>query len=149
MVFNRRLHRLRFSDLERLSKDNINDSSIEIKTKKTSQNVVIPLHSIVKSIIEKYNYALPKAISNQNLNEYIKEVAKKAGIEEDIYVEETKGTLKVTRTDKKYNFVSAHTARRSFATNAFLAVAPTIQIMKMTGHTTEKAFLSYIKKCYR
>ena len=66
---------LRYSDLGRLSKDNIKDGSIEIKTKKTSKNVVIPLHTIVKSILEKHNYDLPKVISNQKFNEYIKEVA--------------------------------------------------------------------------
>ena len=136
---------LRFSDLERLSKDNINDSSIEIKTKKTSQNVVIPLHTVVKSILEKYDYKLPKVISNQKFNEYIKEVAKLAKIKDDILTEETKGILKIRKTEKKYNLVSAHTARRSFATNAFIAGVPTIQIMKMTGHKSEKVFLQYIK----
>ena len=135
---------LRFSDLERLSKDNIN-GSIEIKTKKTGQNVVIPIHPIVRGMLEKYDYTLPRVISNQKFNEYIKEVAKRADIDEDVYVEETKGGLKVTTTEKKYNLVSAHTARRSFATNAYLAGVPTIQIMKMTGHATEKAFMSYIK----
>ena len=136
---------LRFSDLERLSKDNINDSSIEIKTKKTGKTVVVPISPIIKSILDKYDDMLPKMISNQKFNEYIKEVAKRAKIDEDILIEETKGTLKVQKTEKKYNLVSAHTARRSFATNAFLAGVPTIQIMKLTGHSTEKAFLSYIK----
>lgn len=136
---------LRFSDLERLSKNNINGNVIEIKAKKTSQNVVIPLHSVVKSILEKYDYLLPKVISNQKFNEYIKEVAKRAKIEEDVFTEETKGTLKIRKTEKKYNLVSAHTARRSFATNAFIAGVPTIQIMKMTGHKTERVFLNYIK----
>ena len=136
---------LRFSDLERLSKENINDDSIEIKTKKTGKTVVIPIGSIVKNILDKYDEKLPKMISNQKFNEYIKEVAERAGIDEDILVEETKGNLTIRKTEKKYNLVSAHTARRSFATNAFIAGVPTIQIMKMTGHSTEKAFLSYIK----
>ena len=136
---------LRFSDLERLSKENFNDHVIEIKTKKTGKTVVVPINTMVKSILEKYDYQLPKIISNQKFNEYIKEVAEKAKIDEDILIEETKGALKVTKTEKKHNLVSAHTARRSFATNAFLAGVPSIQIMKMTGHATEKVFLSYIK----
>lgn len=37
------------------------------------------------------------------------------------------------------------TARRSFATNAYLQNVPTISIMKITGHRTEKSFLKYIK----
>jgi len=136
---------LRYSDLERLSKDNINGNVVEIKMRKTGKTVVVPINPMVKSILEKYDNKLPKIISNQKFNEYIKEVAKQAKITEDIFTEETKGTLKVTRTEKKYDLVSAHTARRSFATNAFLAGVPTIQIMKMTGHKSEKVFLNYIK----
>ena len=136
---------LRFSDLERLSKENIKNNMIEIKTKKTDKNVIIPLHSIIKSILEKYNYQLPKIMSNQKFNDYIKEVAERAKIDEDILIEETKGTFKIKKIEKKYNLVSAHTARRSFATNAYIAGVPTIQIMKMTGHKSEKVFLNYIK----
>jgi integrase len=46
---------------------------------------------------------------------------------------------------EKYNLISTHTARRSFATNLFLADVPPISIMKITGHKTERAFLSYIR----
>ena len=46
---------------------------------------------------------------------------------------------------KKYELVSTHTARRSGATNMYIAVIPTLAIMKITGHKTEKAFLKYIK----
>lgn len=50
-----------------------------------------------------------------------------------------------TQTMPKYKLVSSHTARRSFATNAYLAGVPTISIMKITGHKTESAFMKYIK----
>ena len=45
----------------------------------------------------------------------------------------------------KYQLVSSHTARRSFATNAYKSGVPTIAIMKITGHTKESTFLKYIK----
>ena len=45
----------------------------------------------------------------------------------------------------KYKFIHTHTARKSFATNAFIARVPTISIMKMTGHTTEVQFLRYVR----
>lgn len=136
---------LRFSDLSRLSKDNLSQDNITIQTQKTGTTVVIPLHSTIKKILMKYHYHLPKMISNEKFNEYIKEVSKQAKINDSILVEETKGTLKTKKTEKKYNLISAHTARRSFATNAFLAGIPPIQIMKITGHKTEKSFMIYIK----
>jgi len=136
---------LRFSDFSRLTKNNIQKDNIEILTQKTLTPVIIPLHTYVKAILEKYDYSLPKVISNQKFNKYIKEVCEAAKIEDDVLVNETKGVLRTSKTEKKSDLVSAHTARRSFATNAFLAGVPPIQIMKITGHKTEKAFMTYIK----
>lgn len=136
---------LRFSDFSRLTKKNIQKGNIEMLTQKTRTPVVIPVHTYVKTILEKYDYNLPKVISNQKFNKYIKEVCEAARIEEDVLVNETKGILRTSKTEKKSDLVSAHTARRSFATNAFLAGVPPIQIMKITGHKTEKAFMTYIK----
>lgn len=136
---------LRFSDFSRLTRKNIHKENIEILTQKTLTSVVIPLHTYVKAILEKYEYNLPKVISNQKFNKYIKEVCQAAKIDDDILVNETKGVLRTSKTEKKADLVSAHTARRSFATNAFLAGVPPIQIMKITGHKTEKAFMTYIR----
>ena len=136
---------LRFSDLGKLTNDNFTKSTIEITTQKTDTSISIPLHPIVSNILNKHNYSLPKLMSNQKFNEYIKEVAKLAKIDEPILVEQTKGTLKTKQTVSKYTLISAHTARRSFATNAFIAGVPPIQIMKLTGHKTEASFMKYIK----
>jgi len=137
---------LRFSDLSKLNKDNITvDNTINITTLKTNQKVIVPIHPITKQIFEKYNYQLPREISNQKFNEYLKDVAKIAGIKELITTESTVGGFKVSHTTEKYNLVTSHTARRSMATNAFLMDMPSISIMKITGHKTESAFMRYIK----
>lgn len=137
---------LRFSDLSQLKSENISeDGTITVKTQKTGKTVVIPIHTIVRTILAKYNNELPKMLSNQKFNDYIKEVAKAADIDESIFLQTTKGGLSYTETVPKYSLVTSHTARRSFATNAFLAGVPTISIMKITGHKTESAFMKYIK----
>ena len=136
---------LRFSDLSQLNKDNITDDTIAIKTIKTGTPVVIPLHSIVRSILGKYDNNLPKIPSNQKFNDYIKEIAALAGIKDSVKVEQTKGDLTIKTSTPKHQLVTSHTARRSFATNAFLADMPAIAIMKITGHKTESAFMKYIK----
>ena len=41
--------------------------------------------------------------------------------------------------------IGTHTARRSFCTNAYLSKMPVIDIMALSGHTTEKEFYNYIK----
>lgn len=136
---------LRFSDYSQIKKEDIkiiNGVTLISKlTQKTTERVEIPLGLIAINILKKYEYELPKPISNQNMNEYIKELCQMAGIEEMITLY-TKGR---TITAEKYKLVSTHTARRSFATNTYLAGIPILEIMQMTGHRTEKAFLTYIK----
>ena len=136
---------LRYSDLKRLTDKNFSDSSIEIKTQKTDTNVVIPLTPIVKLILEKYEYELPKLASNQKFNDYIKEVCKLAEINESVREEQVKGGMKKIEHVPKYKLVTMHTARRSFATNAYIKGVPAMRIMMMTGHRTEKSFMKYIK----
>lgn len=136
---------LRFSDLKQLRKEHFSDSTITIATVKTGETVVIPLHWTVKEIFNKYNYTLPRVISNQKFNKYLKTVGEKSEIDDNVIISETRGGLRYDTTVKKYSLISVHTARRSFATNMFLNDIPTLSIMKITGHRTEKTFLKYIK----
>jgi integrase len=112
---------------------------------KTGEIVVIPLHWIVTAILQKYNYDLPRSISNQKMNDYLKEIGEKAGIDESVSITKFEGGIKVARTSNKYKLISTHTARRSGATNMYLAGIPAISIMKITGHKTEQAFMRYIQ----
>ena len=137
---------LRFSDLTTLSRDCIKNGRITInKTQKTGVKVVIPMFRHTAQILEKYNYNLPNLISNQKFNDYIKEACQKAGINENTTKTITKGGVIVTKVGEKWEFVSSHTARRSFASNLYQEGLSHITIMEITGHTTEDSFLKYIK----
>lgn len=139
---------LRFSDFTALQSeqfqtiDNLN--VIRVDTKKTAEQVIIPTHSRVKEIIQKYN-GPPKTLSNQKMNLYLKELGVLAGLTQEIIITKTVGGKKQSTTYKKYELLSTHTARRSFATNAYKAGVPTIAIMTITGHQTEDAFMRYIQ----
>lgn len=136
---------LRFSDFTSITADNIRFNTLHIEQQKTGKKVSIPLHPIVLEIWKKYDEQLPSVISNQKFNEYIKEACKLAGIDGPEQKSITKGGLRMKKTYKKYELVSSHTARRSFATNLFLSGFPTLSIMQITGHRTETAFMKYIK----
>jgi integrase len=136
---------LRFSDLSKLNKDNVSSDIISVRTLKTGAVVDIPIHPVIRSILGKYEGCMPKIPSNQKFNDYIKEVVKRAGINEPVRVDETKGDLTIKKSEPKYRLVTSHTARHSFATNAYLGDVPAISIMKITGHRTEGAFMKYIK----
>lgn len=135
---------LRISDFNRLENINIKDGFLKIKTKKTGQNVIVPVHWVVDEIL-KTGFDLKTKISDQAINRQIKDICKEAGITDNILINESVGGVNVQKIYKKYELVSSHTARRSGATNMFKSGIPTISIMKITGHRTEKAFLKYIK----
>lgn len=136
---------LRYSDFSQIKPEDVKNNRIRVLTQKTKQKVTIPVNPVVKSILEKYNYELPPAITNQRFNEYIKDVVKAAEINEQCVKRITKAGITETKTKAKFEFVSSHTARRSFATNMFLQGVPAIVIMGITGHATEKEFMKYIK----
>lgn len=140
---------LRFSDFTNIKPENIKRMEgvevIQITTKKTGEQVFVPVHPIVKTILEKYEGEIPKPLSNQKMNVYLKELAELAEINEDVIITKNKGGKRYDKKFKKFEMVTTHTARRSFATNAFKAGIPAISIMKITGHRTEKSFMKYIK----
>lgn len=136
---------LRFSDFSNIKPENIvqldGDSFIKIITQKTKELVIIPCNPVIMELFEKYEYntnKLPKSLSNQKFNEYIKDACKLAELDEI-------GRLSTKPSQPLWQAVASHTARRSFATNYYLQGFPTLDLMKITGHKTEKAFLKYIR----
>ncbi len=135
----------RYGDLPKINLYNIHNDMVHLEQAKTGKKVIIPLHEVVKQILEKYNYDLPKVITNQNYNKYIKEAAEGANINETVFKRITKGGIERNTKYKKWELITAHTARRSFATNLYKSGFPSRSIMEITGHKTESSFLKYIK----
>lgn len=135
----------RFSDISQITPESITGTMIHMKQHKTGKKVIIPLHPVVTAILNKYNGQLPKPVSNQEFNREVKKIAEAAGITEQTHKAITKGGVRTSVAKPKYKLVSTHCARRSFATNLYKSGFPTISIMAITGHTTEKSFLKYIK----
>ncbi|MBR5101856.1 MAG: site-specific integrase [Muribaculaceae bacterium] len=139
----------RYSDLDKLTRDNIVNINgrefFKIEQQKTGARPTIPILPATRAILEKYGYNVPRPMANQKFNEYIKDVARRAGLTDEVKITRTEAGKRVTQRYSKWQCVSAHTARRSFATNMYKRDFPTLMIMKITGHQTEKAFLSYIK----
>ena len=137
---------MRYSDYSTLTSENIHGDIIVKKTKKTGVTVHVPIHAYIHEIIKKYNGELPKDISIQHFNRTIKPICKKIGFNEKVVFTRTVGHDVVTQTYETWEVISSHTARRSAATNMYNSGRmKTLQIMLITGHTTEKNFFRYIK----
>jgi len=141
---------LRFDkSMIRYEKNKSGDSKplIEFTQVKTDKIMTIPLHSKIIKIMKKYDGNFPRKISDQKYNDNIKKVCEKAKINKPTPgVKFDKLTKKKVKKDyEKWELVSSHIGRRSFASNNYGKI-PTSFLMYITGHTTEAMFLTYIGK---
>jgi len=135
----------RFSDYSNIQFDELRDGMLHVIQKKTLSTVIVPLREDARRIlVHKYEMRIPK-VSMVKFNYYIKEVIRLAGITELVKISHKRGNQIIDEVRPKYNWISSHTARRSFCTNEYLAGTPTDLIMAISGHKTEKAFRTYIK----
>lgn len=150
---------LRISDFMRLDLSHIKNDTIRIEAQKTGKTAEIPINTQIETTLNKRGGKLPKSISEQNFNEYLKELGELIGFNEPVKgakmvcINEDEANLKgiakvfrkVSGTFPKYELMTSHICRRSFATNLYGQI-PTPVIMSITGHSTESQFLTYIKK---
>lgn len=157
----------RGGDLLSLTEDNFITRNglelIELKQQKTGKNVTIPVLPTTKEILGE---GLPYKIAIQNFNNQLKELCQLVGINEpttgtkivlldksgNIIEKDQKGKYKEKGTKRKitgifpkYELITSHVCRRTFATNQY-GILPTPLIMQITAHSTEKMFLGYIGK---
>lgn len=118
---------------------------IQIRTNKTGRIVAVPVKPIVLEILQRWNYSFDAAYYERYYNTLIKMMAREAGLVKIIPYAMTYGRKRREFRDEKWELMASHTARRNFATNAFLAGVPVEHIMFVTGHTTREAFMRYIR----
>ena len=136
---------LRVGNLLEITKSHVHGNVISLRSEKTAEYIDIPLHPIVKKTIVKYGGVLPNSISEWQINRRIKDIVKMAGFTDDVAYSISKGGRKVSMNEPFYRLVTTHTARRSFATNMYKRGINIQTIMAITGHNSERTFMSYVK----
>jgi len=117
---------------------------IYLQQTKTGKWIYIPLDIRVRAILTKYNGKLPQ-IYDQDLNERIKVIGRLMGWRENAGITELHGNLQVKTSKAFYECIKTHTARRTFATNAYKHKISLSSIMVITGHSSEKQLRKYLK----
>ena len=141
---------LRYSDVFNLRRSDIKGDHIEVTTVKTSDSLIIELNKHSKAILDKYkdvafedDKVLP-VITNQKMNDYLKELAELAGIDEPVRQTYYRGNERVDEVTPKYALLGTHAGRRTFICNALALGIPPQVVMKWTGHSDYKAMKPYI-----
>ena len=117
---------------------------------KTADSLTIELNKYSKAILDKYkdihfeNYMALPVISNQKMNDYLKELGELAEINEPVRETYYKGNERIDEVTPKYALLSTHAGRRTFICNALALGIPAQVVMKWTGHSDYKAMKPYI-----
>ena len=141
---------LRYSDVFNLRRSDIKGDHIEVTTVKTSDSLIIELNNHSKAILDKYkdvafeNDKVLPVITNQKMNDYLKELAELAGIDEPVRQTYYKGNERIDDVTPKYALLGTHAGRRTFICNALALGIPPQVVMKWTGHSDYKAMKPYI-----
>lgn len=137
----------RYSDLKQLSRHHIKGDTIYLTTEKTKTPLITPLNEIALNILQKYarNKKPLPIISNQKYNKYLTEVCELAELNEEIEIIRFKGAEKIVNVYPKWQLVTAHTSRKSFASMLIAKQVPYQVIMTLGGWSDFKSFQRYIK----
>lgn len=140
----------RISDYHNLRKQEIvsheKERYIKIKQEKTDKDVLCKITPVIETIMnQRYGGMLPPKITEQKLNDYIKVVGEKAEINSQIKVEITRGGKRKAKYIDKHQLIMGHTARRTFCTLKHKAGVPVHSILLLSGHSTLKEFIKYIR----
>ena len=142
---------LRYSDVKKLKKSDIHDGCIYVVTQKTIDDLRIELNDHTRAILDKYkdfddgeNSALP-VISNQKMNDYLKRIGRKCGIDAPVRTVYFTGSVRHEQVQPKWQLLSTHAGRRTFVVTALLLGVSSEVIMKWTGHSDFEAMRPYVK----
>lgn len=127
----------RLSDCERLSPDNLSPDgrTLTYVSQKTSHEVTVPVHPWLRQYLVPSSPTEPNTVAVSSVNEGIRFFCRACGIDTPVKIYQAGRE----RTGPKWQFVSSHTGRRSFATNLSLKNVPLEQIAIMMGHFTGNA----------
>lgn len=136
----------RYSDLKRLTKDNIADGMLKYTTEKTNVEITIPLFPGLTTIIDRYpeQYLLLPKYSGQRACDYIKEACQIAGINTPTEYKTFLKNETIKEFFPKYKLIGTHTARKTFVCLAHSKGMDIKTIMDITGIKNEKTLSRYL-----
>ena len=135
---------LRYSDLVSIKPEHLRGNTIRLTMHKTREVVTVPLRAEAVPLVARYLSGGLRLISNQNLNDYLKELGQLAGIDETFELIRYRGGKRETTALPKWKRLSCHCGRRSFVTLALERGLRPELIMKITGHRDWKSFQRYV-----
>jgi integrase len=143
---------LRYSDLANMKPENVVEQVSEtgepqrylrITMIKTREKLTLPLSPSAYEILQRYHFKLP-VISLQKSNDYMKEVGQVAGINQPVQQVRYRGSERLETTKPKYEMLTSHAARRTFATLSAMRGMNLVVLQRLLGHSDIQQTMDYI-----
>lgn len=122
---------MRLSDAKCVSCDNMANGNLSYISKKTGIHAIVPLKNGVAERVERVQ-RYRRTMSTAGYNKALRRLCQRAGINERVTVYKAGKSLK----GEKWEFISSHSARISFATNLSILGVQLIDIAKLMGHSS-------------
>ncbi|MCA8831942.1 site-specific integrase [Hymenobacter pini] len=144
---------LRYSDVFALQRGNLHQWDggliLRLVQTKTRTGVSIYLTEAARAILDKYadpgRVRLLPVLANQVMNRYLKRVGKAAGLTDEVVVTTVVGGEVLKKSVPRYELLTSHTARHTFATQSLLRGMPVEVLQKVMGHAKIQTTLVYAK----
>lgn len=134
----------RYSDYRRINKrmlESLNGKPfIRLVQQKTGKQVYIPLDRRVMNILDRYEGSLPY-VGATTFRHHLRLIGELLGWTHQAVFD----TGSNHACHRFCDMLTTHTARRSFATNAYSAGIALASIIAVTGHSSERCFRTYIR----
>ena len=137
---------LDWSEIKTITIENAKHFFIEKNTIKTESIVQIPLVGQAKEILDSYRGQFKTCFpeySPQRFNEYLKEVCKNAGIDDEVKRVRFSGKERIEEVFPKYQLIASHTGRHTLATIGDQLGMPLKVIQSVLGHSNIKMTMAY------
>jgi site-specific recombinase XerD len=146
---------LRYSDMNKLTPKHISEVNgvkvmnfVMVKSGKKPKKVAVALNDLALGILEKYQGQYKRVlpmISNQKMNKALKQIGRRAGI--TVPVEQTvfRHGQPSYQMAPKYELITVHTARHTFATQSLMKGMPLPVLQKILGHKRVQETQIYAK----
>ncbi|TGE18992.1 site-specific integrase [Hymenobacter elongatus] len=135
---------LRHSDFSNIQPESIENDQLVLRTVKTGDWLRVDLNQYSRAILARYPDGLPK-LSQQKLNEYIKQLGQHCGLDKSTLVVHYQGSKRIEKRVPKYTLLSSHTGRRTFVTQSLERGMALEVVQKFTTHKDIKTLMRYAK----
>ena len=140
---------MRYSDILVLKPEHLHEDFIRYRIVKTGENNMIPLNQYSKQIVNKYkgklgDKCLP-VISEQNTNDYLKELFKKIKLNRNVQKVSFQGAKSIKVTAPLSEVITFHISKKTFMTNFLAKGGSLLTAMAITGNKDFKTAKRYYK----